>query len=144
MQKGFEGYDAEMDDFSLHANLFFPEVRLRNFIEIRNQDCVDEKYMYSLLAMYKGIFYNPDALSETEELLKNFTINDIAEFRYNVPRYALDTTVKGSCIKDIIKEILRISETSLKSQNDEDLKYLYSIIELNNQNLTPGDLTDNN
>ena len=142
IQNGYEGFDAEIDDFKLHANLFFPEIRLRNFIEIRNHDCVNEEYMYSLLAMYKGIFYNEDALNETEELLKKFSYNDISEFRYNVPRFALDTKVKGTSIKDITKEILKISENSLKSANDNDLEYLSKIIELNSQNLTPGDISE--
>ena len=137
MQSGFDGYDAEMEDFNLHSNLFFPEIRLRNFIEIRNHDCVDEKYMYSLLSLYKGIFYNPDAIAETENLLNRFTSNDIAEFRYNVPRFALDTKVKGVYVKDVTKEILKISEDSLKSTKDTDLNYLYDIIELNSKNLTP-------
>lgn len=142
IQNGYEGFDAEIDDFKLHANLFFPEIRLRNFIEIRNHDCVNEEYMYSLLAMYKGIFYNEDALNETEELLKKFSYNDISEFRYNVPRFALDTKVKGTSIKDITKELLKISENSLKSANDNDLEYLSKIIELNSQNLTPGDISE--
>lgn len=140
IQAGWEGYDATMEDFKLHANLFFPEIRLRNFIEIRNHDCVNEKYMYSLLAMYKGIFYSQDAMTETEELLKKFTYNDIAEFRYNVPRFALDTKVKGYCIKDITKEILTISENSLKTKSDSDIDYIYPIIELNSQGISPSDL----
>ncbi len=142
IQNGYEGFDAEIDDFKLHANLFFPEIRLRNFIEIRNHDCVNEEYMYSLLAMYKGIFYNDDALKETAELLGKLSYNDISEFRYNVPRFALDTKVKGTSIKDITKEILKISENSLKSANDNDLEYLSKIIELNSQNLTPGDISE--
>ena len=140
MQSGFEGYEAEMEDFNLHANLFFPEIRLRNFIEIRNHDCVDEKYLYSLLAMYKGIFYNPDGIYSAEELVKKITCNDIAEFRYNVPRFALETKVKGIYAKDITKEILNIAHSSLKSTQDTDLEYLNPIIELNSQNLTPGGL----
>lgn len=140
IENGYEGFEAEIEDFELHANLFFPEIRLRNFIEIRNHDCVDEKYMYSLLAMYKGIFYNKDALSAAEELLGNFSGKDISEFRYNVPRFALNTKVNGVCIKDITKEILKISHNSLSLTNDSDLVFLENIIELNNQNLTPGDL----
>ena len=140
LQDGYEGYDAEIEDFELHANLFFPEIRLRNFIEIRNHDCVDEKYMYSLIALYKGIFYNPDALTATEKLLNKFSGKDIAEFRFNVPRSGLDTTVNNSCAKDITKELLKISQNSLKLAYDNDAEYLESIIELNNQNLTPGDL----
>ena len=139
MQSGYEGYEAELSDFDLHSNLFFPEIRLRNFIEIRNHDCVEEKYIYSLLALYKGIFYNSDALSETEELLGKYTLNDISEFRYNVPRYALETKVKGDCIKDITKELLRISQNSLEDKNDADSEYIYPIAELNSKGLTPCD-----
>ena len=55
MDKGFEGFDAEIDDWQLHSNLYFPEVRLRNFIEIRNHDCVGDGLEYSIPALYKGI-----------------------------------------------------------------------------------------
>lgn len=140
IQSGWEGFDAEFKDFELHANLFFPEIRLRNFIEIRNHDCVSEEYMYSLLAIYKGIFYNSDCLTETEEFLSQFTINDISEFRYNVPRFALQTKVKNKSVKDITKEILNLSKFSLESLNDSDVDYMQPIIEINSKGLTPCDL----
>ena len=138
---GWEGIDATLDDFRLQANLYFPEVRLRNFIEIRNHDCVDEEYMYSLISLYKSIFYNQNAMNSIEDLLKKFTINDIAEFRYNTPRFGLDTKVKGNCIKDITKEILKVSQHSLKSASDSDVEYLYPIIELNSKGLCPCDIS---
>ncbi|MCD8378580.1 MAG: glutamate-cysteine ligase family protein [Candidatus Gastranaerophilales bacterium] len=137
---GYMGYDATIDDFKLHANLFFPEIRLRNFIEIRNHDCVEERYMYSILAVYKGIFYNPDAMYACEALLDKFNCNDIAEFRYNVPRLALGTKVKGYCAGDITKEILKISADSLKQKLDSDRDFLDPIIEINSQGLSPIDL----
>ena len=140
INNGYMGYDATIEDFKLHANLFFPEIRLRNFIEIRNHDCVEEEYIYSLLALYKGIFYNLDAMDAAESLLSTLTCNDIAEFRYNVPRLALNTKVKNTLAHDITKQILRISEDSLNSKNDDDIRYLESIIELNSQGLTPVDL----
>jgi len=140
IQNGYEGFDAEMEDFMLHANLFFPEIRLRNFIEIRNHDCMKEEYMYSLLTLYKGLFYNSDALSQVEELMKNITYNDILEFRYNVPRFGLKTSVKGINISDISKEIFKISQISLKSKNDTDEDFIYPLMNLNKKDLTPGDL----
>ena len=140
---GFQGYDATIDDFKLHANLFFPEIRLRNFIEIRNHDCVKEEYLYSLLAIYKSIFYNNEASLAIENLLSKFTCNDIAEFRYNVPRFALDTVVKKHKIKDITQEILKISQESLTSTKDNDRDFLEPIIELNSQGLIPADINSN-
>lgn len=138
MEKGYSGYSATLEDYRLHANLFFPEVRLRNYIEIRNHDCCDEKYMYSLPAIYKGIFYNPLAMDAVEDLLSKQTINDIAEFRYNVPRTALETRVKKICVNDITKEILKIASDSLA--HDDDKKYLEPIMELNFKGMTPADV----
>ena len=139
MKNGYMGYSATMEDYKLHANLFFPEVRLRNYLEIRNHDCCDERYIYSLLAIYKGIFYNPSAISAVEDLLSRLTINDIAEFRYNVPRTALKTKVKKVCVNDITKDILNIAQDSLQSKHDSDKSYLEPIMELNFKGMTPVD-----
>lgn len=140
IKDGWEGYDAELDDFKLHANLYFPEVRLRNFIEIRNHDCVEEKYMYSLIAIYKAIFYSQDAMDYVKKLLDKFTVNDISELRYNVVRYGLDTKVKGISTNDITKEILSIAENSLRARQDIDLDFIYPIMELNRKGLSPVDI----
>ena len=40
MNSGYCGIKPSIEDYELQANLCFPEVRLRNFIEIRNNDCV--------------------------------------------------------------------------------------------------------
>lgn len=142
MDKGYLSYTATLDDFLLHSNLFFPEVRLRKYIEIRNHDCCNEKYMYSLLAIYKGIFYNENAMFAVEDLLSELTINDISEFRYNIPRTALDTKVKGVKVNDITSKIIDIAHDSLKSTNDEDIKYLEPISILNKQGKTPCDVVE--
>ena len=106
MEKGFEGFEAEIEDFELQANLYFPEVRLRNFVEIRNHDCVNNGFQYAMLAIYKGILYNQTAIKETEELFKEFTYREFAELRYNVPKNALSAKIKDYTSADIAKEIV--------------------------------------
>ena len=140
MEQGFRGYTATLEDFKLHANLYFPEVRLRNFIEIRNHDCANHGMQYSILAMYKGLLYNKAALRETEELMSKFTYNNIAEFRYNVPRRALDTRVSKYCAKDIAKELLKIAQESLISTGEGEEKFLEPIAELTPYGLSPADV----
>ena len=70
MKCGFAGADATIEDYELQANLCFPEVRLRNFIEIRNHDCVGGDLKYAVPALYKGIMYDKSAMSDVEEILK--------------------------------------------------------------------------
>ena len=81
IQNGWEGANATIDDYELHANLYFPEVRMRNFIEIRNHDCVGGDLKYAILAIYKGIMYDNQAIEECEELFKPLQYKDFSELR---------------------------------------------------------------
>ena len=133
-------YDAEIEDFELHANLYFPEVRMRNFLEIRNHDCVGKGLQYSIPAIYKGILYNNSAIEEIEELLKDFDYGDFTELRYNVPKTALNTQIGKYFVKDFAKEILYIAEKSLISMNTDEEKFLDSIKEFTLQGICPADV----
>ena len=140
MKQGFGGYTATLEDFKLHANLYFPEVRLRNFIEIRNHDCATHGMQYSILAIYKGLLYNSNALSEVEKLMSKFTYNNIAEFRYNVPRRALDTRVSKYHAKDVAKELLKIAQNALVQNGEGEEKFLDPIAELTPYGISPADV----
>ena len=140
MEKGFEVFEAEIEDFELQANLYFPEVRLRNFVEIRNHDCVNNGFQYAMLAIYKGILYNQTAIKETEELFKEFTYREFAELRYNVPKNALSAKIKDYTAADIAKEILYIAEKSLIENNTGEEKYLDELKELTMYGVTPADI----
>ena len=133
-------YDATMEDFELQANLCFPDVRLRKFIEIRNHDCVSEDLIYAIPAIYEGIMYNPDALSYMEEFFEPFSYSEISELRYNVVKNALDAKIKNIKVGDIAREILSTAENSLKVISPQDIQYLEGIKELTFQNLTPAEI----
>ncbi len=140
MANGFGGYEADIEDFNLHANLYFPEVRLRNFIEIRNQDCVGKGLQYSILAIYKGILYNKYAIEEIEELFKSFEYRDFSELRYNVPKSALNAKIGKYLAKDIAKEILYIAEKALIEMDTNEEKFLDPIKEYTNAGICPADV----
>lgn len=140
MKNGYEGFEPDLEDFKLHANLYFPEVRLRNFIEIRNHDCVGKDLQYSILAIYKGILYNSSAMDEIEELLKIYDYRDFSELRYNVPKSALNAKIKKHYIKDIAKEILYIAEKYLIEENTGEEKYLDAIKSFTLEGISPADV----
>lgn len=140
IKNGFCGITPTIDDYELQANLCFPEVRLRNFIEIRNHDCVGGNLKYALLAIYKGIFYNSTAIEECEELFKQLQYKDFSDLRYNVPKHALQTSVKNNYVSDYAKEILQIAEKSLKNMQTGESMFLDSIKEYTMKNLSPADV----
>ena len=136
MNEGFESYEADIDDFLLHSNLYFPEVRLRNFIEIRNHDC--NHIPYAILAVYKGILYNKNAMDEIKNLFKVFSHQDFSELRYNVPKSALQSKIKNYETKDLANEILKIAHDSLAKTGEN--KYIEEIMELTAKGLSPADI----
>lgn len=140
MKNGYEGFEADIEDFELHANLYFPEVRMRNFLEIRNQDCVGGGLQYSILAIYKGILYNKSAMNEIEELFAPFDYRDFSELRYNVPKSAMNAKIGKFYVKDVANEILYIAEKSLIEADLDEEKYLDAIKEYALAGICPADV----
>lgn len=140
MEKGFEGFYPTLDDWKLHSNLFFPEIRLRNFIEIRNHDCVGNGLEYSIPALYKGIMYSKSAMEEVESILSKFTADEIMELRYKVARSALQSKLGSKQILPICKEIAEISYYSLKLENEGEEEFLNPLMELLKKGKCPADI----
>lgn len=140
MNNGWEGASATIDDYELQANLYFPEVRMRNFIEVRNHDCVGGDLKYAILAIYKGILYSNSAMSECEELFKGLQYKDFAELRFNVPKNTLQSKVKKAKALDYAKEIISIAERSLKEEQTGEELFLESIKEYTLKGLCPADV----
>lgn len=140
MDKGFDGYNANLDDFKLCANLYFPDVRLRKFIEIRNHDCVGQNLQYSILAFYKGILYSEEIMNDIEQYFSKFKYEDIVELRYSIPKYALDNKINKIELKEIAKELINFAEKGLKEQNQGEEIFLEPLKDLIYQGLCPADV----
>lgn len=140
IQNGWSDALPTLDDYELQANLYFPEVRLRNFIELRNHDCVGGDLKYAILAIYKGIMYNSSAMDECEELFKHLQYKDFAELRYNVPKHTLNAQVKKAKVLDYAKEIISIAEKSLKEMQTGEDFFLDFIKEYTLFGKTPADI----
>lgn len=144
IKNGFHGESATLGDYELQANLYFPEVRLRNFIEIRNHDCVGGNLKYAILAIYKGIMYDNSAMDECEELFKHLQYKDFSELRYNVPKLALQANIKRAKAADYAKEIIKIAEKSLRRNQTGDTLFLDEIKEYTEKGLSPADIIQKN
>ena len=140
LKNGWAGTQATLEDYELQANLYFPEVRMRNFIELRNHDCVGGDLKYAILAIYKGIMYNKSALSDCEELFKHLQYKDFAELRFNIPKQTLNAQVKKAKVLDYAKEILNIAEKYLKEEQTDEELFLDPIKELTLKGLCPADI----
>lgn len=140
MDNGFEGFIPTMDDWKLHENLYFPEVRLRNFLEIRNHDCVGGGLQYSVPAIYRGIMYSKSAFETAEKILNRYTVNEIKELRYNAARSAIHAKIGKTPILSICRELANISSDALKTEGLGEEKFIEPLIEMLKLGKCPSDI----
>jgi len=140
--KGFDGFNANLEDWELHMSTVFPDVRLRNYIEIRNCDSQRSDLILALPTLIKGIMYNESAMNQAWGLVKDFSWEELQEMRHLVPKLGLETTVKGIKVANLAKELVDIAEKSLLSDSEtaNEAIYLEKIKELVQQKKTPADI----
>ncbi|MBR1680898.1 hypothetical protein IJ707_03805 [bacterium] len=140
MTKDYQGFKATLDDFKLSANLYFPEVRLRKFIEIRNHDCIGNGLQFAIAAFYKGILYSKSVLNEVDEYLSKFKFQDYSELRYCVPKNGMDNKLGRVELKKIACDLTSFAEKGLKEQNCKEEVYLEPLQDLVWQGICPADI----
>ena len=138
LDNGFEGFFPTMNDYETQQSLFFPEVRLKNYLEIRNHDCQKGELKYAIPTLYKGLAYDENILNSLIGLFDGFSYFDVETARHNVPKYALDAKFGDKKILDLAKELISLSKEGLKG--DSDIKFIDPIEELVEQGLCPADL----
>lgn len=144
-KSGWQGLNANIEDFNLHANLFFPEVRLKSFLEFRNADAQSPQMALALMALYKGLFYDDEAIEKVENLFKNIDFNTLEKIRQQIPKNGLQTHINGLKMLEFAIKLIKIAKKSLKKQatlkNEQDESLFLNILQnFTFQAKTPADI----
>lgn len=102
---------ACLKDYILHSSLTFPDVRLKNCIEIRNHDSQDFKMTMCICALYKGILNSN--LDEIEKDFAEFNFDDIEKMGFLSAKFGVDYIYKNFSPKNYIKKLFKIAQENL-------------------------------
>lgn len=114
---GLTGEKPTIKDWEDHLSTLFPEVRLKQFLEMRGADMGDEAHVVALSAFWTGLLYDEISLEAAWELVKDWTDEDREYLRREVPRLGLDTPFDRSSIFDVAAQAVGISEAGLVRRN---------------------------
>ena len=103
-----------MSDWADHLTTIFPEVRLKNFLEMRGADGGTWRRICGLPALWVGIYYDQPALDAAWDLVKDWTSEERQQMRDTVPRLAFRTPFRNRSVRDLAREMLAISAEGLK------------------------------
>ena len=139
MLNGYGDIKAEISDWETHLSLYFPDVRLKKYVEIRNHDAQNFEMTKSVFAFWKGIIYNQNAMEEIEKILNKFDYEDYMQLREDSPKFAIESRIKNYKILDFIKEFFDISYSSLKENRLNEQDYLNCVYEYISMGKVPAD-----
>ncbi len=106
-----------LKDWEDHLSTIFPEVRLKQFLEMRGADSGPWRTLCALPALWTGLLYDPSALDAAWDLVKDWTAEERQKLREDVPKLALKAEVRGRSVRDIACECLEIARRTLDARN---------------------------
>ena len=109
--------EPTIDDWINHISTLFPQVRLKQFLEIRSMDACSWDLICSQPAFWIGILYNDEAIEKANELVEDWTQNDRTLINSLVPEQGLQTKFKNTNLLDIAQKLFEISKLGLDKRN---------------------------
>ena len=113
-----KGEKPTIADFEDHISTIFPEVRLKQFLEMRGADGAPWAEICALPALWAGIFYEQTALDAAWDLVKDWSEIERHNLRQQVPKTALNTEFRKGKVADIARQMLDISNAGLIARNE--------------------------
>lgn len=139
MDNGYNGIIPTIFDWYTHISLYFPDVRLKSYVEIRNHDAQNSAMTFSVPAFWKGIMYHNAAFEEIEKILSGFKYEDFMLLREQTPKNGLNTEFGKYKVYDFAKEFFDIAYAALKSNNENEENYLNEVFQYLSLRRVPAD-----
>jgi glutamate--cysteine ligase len=115
---GHDGKRATLQDWNLHLTTLFPEVRLKQFLEVRGADAVPSGMTCALPALWKGILYDADACDAAWRLVAAWSFAEREAALDAVARRGLAAEVAGAAVLPLARELVEIASDGLARIGD--------------------------
>jgi glutamate--cysteine ligase len=139
------GERPTLKDWADHTTTIFPEVRLKQYLEMRGADSGPWSRLCALPALWMGILYDSASLAAAWDLCKDWAIDDHERLRADVARLGLKAEVAGRTVQDVAKDMLAIAREGLKRRNRlsgglvDESGYLGELIDIADSGVTPAE-----
>ena len=139
------GEKPTLRDWSDHMTTAFPEVRLKQYLEMRGADGGPSNRLCALPAFWVGLLYDATALDAAWDLVKDFTMAERNTLRDGVPKHALKLPFRGASVRELALRALEIAGQGLKRRarlnrnGVDETMFLQPLIEFAEADQTPAE-----
>lgn len=117
LRRGIDGRFPTRHDWDVHLSTIFTEARLKRFMEVRGADATPTPL--AVPALWKGLLYDPDALSAADELARSVRPDELAGVSEAAARHGLRAEFRGRALADWCREVVDIAASGLRGQGED-------------------------
>ncbi|MCT6842161.1 MAG: glutamate--cysteine ligase [Commensalibacter sp.] len=133
---GLEHEKLTMGDFKNHITVAFPDVRLKQYLEMRGADAGSREMMIAMSAFWTGLLYDSSTLLAVEKLVREQEWSVYKALRNKVIGQGLSASIGRENLREFMRRLLQLAQQGLKNRNfkdengDDETKYLIPLFEI--------------
>ena len=108
------GERPTMGDWADHLTTIFPEVRLKQYLEMRGADSGPANRICALPALWAGLLYDSVALDAAWSLCKDWTVEQRAQLRLDAARTGLKGDIGLRTVQGVARDMVAIAKSGLR------------------------------
>jgi glutamate--cysteine ligase len=146
LEDGYQGHHATLADWKLHLNTMFPEVRLKNTLEVRPCDALPTALSSALVALLTGILYDARSFGLVEELCVGFRYDQVQALRPRLIARGIGGELGGRRLPELAEQLVDIAADGLErrarldASGCDERRYLDPLRQLVARAQSPADL----
>lgn len=107
----------DLADWELHISTLFPDVRLKQYLEMRGADAGPRAWICSLPALWKGLLYDPLALDHAWAMIRDWTHTEVCQLRQDVPCSGFSAPFRETTVLRLCADMIEIAQAGLERLN---------------------------
>ena len=129
---------VEEDDWKLHLGMLFPEVRIKQIIEVRAPDAQLPENAIAIPALLKALVYKEDAFEKIHTILMDLPLENFPLFHHAAAKKGLHAEIHGVNFAKLARQLFEIGLGALGSEEEEWLLPFFN--KFTKDGKTPADL----
>jgi len=118
----------DLSEIEHAATMVFPDVRLKNFLEIRMADALPYPLNLAYITLWKGLLYSQENLDALYEFIMNITGEDIEKANKDIIQEGLNAQLGQGSLRELAKDVFFMAGNYIPPHESHYLQPLEVII----------------
>ena len=128
-----------LEDWEDHLGMLFPDIRIKNILEVRVVDSVSPQYTMAVPALIGTLLYDENVFSSVQSMLMDLPEEEFSSYKLAASRNALHAEVNRT---NFARTGVKLMETALGALGSDEEKWLLPYFEhFTKEGITPADET---